>query len=283
VWVVNGRISDTSYRGYRKVRYYFRKVSDYVLQFFVQTSEDAERLDKLGVKHVQVLGSAKFDLPVPSDTEKAHAISAVQAAGLSPEGMFWVMGSTWPGEEGPLMDIFVRLRQQHPTLQAILVPRHAERGDEVEDMLKGKALSYVRRSKMERNDAVSQSPSVLLADTTGELAGFYMLADIVFVGKSLAGNRGGQNPAEPASMGKPVVTGPAMDNFTSVMRDLLGASAILVAHDFRELEDISGMLLADRASREEMGTRASAFVRSHRGVMQKSAHLIFSELEKRKR
>jgi 3-deoxy-D-manno-octulosonic-acid transferase len=284
VWVVNGRISDASYRGYRKVRYYFRKVSDFVLQYFVQTSEDAERLRKLGVEHVQVLGSAKFDLPVPSDVEQAHAISIIEAAGLSPEGMFWVMGSTWPGEEGPLMDIFMRLRQQHPALQAILVPRHAERGDEVEDIIRGRSLSYIRRSKMACMDAeMNQAPSVLLADSTGELAGFYMLADMVFVGKSLAGNRGGQNPAEPASMGKPVITGPAMDNFSSVMRDLRGASAILVAHDFRELEDMSGMLLSDRTYREEMGARAAAFVRSHRGVMQKSAHMIFSELEKRKR
>lgn len=279
VWVVNGRVSEKSFRGYQKVGIFFRRASAFVHRFLVQTPEDAERLRKLGVEHVEVLGSAKFDLPVPSEEEKTHALSIAKDAGLDSNGLFWVMGSTWPGEEGPLLDIFMRLRKEHPSLQAILVPRHAERGNEVEQVIRERAIPYVRRSQMDAMAQHREEPAVLLADSTGELAGFYMLADIVFVGKSLAGNRGGQNPAEPASMGKPVITGNAMDNFSGVMRELCAANAVLVAADFSVLERMSAMLLADKNYREKMGARAASFVRSHRGVMQKSAQMILDELQ----
>jgi len=192
------------------------------------------------------------------------------------------MGSTWPGEEEALLTIFRSLRQTDPRLQAILVPRHAERGNAIDGLLRESGLPYARRSTMQQ-PSDGQAPVVLLADTTGELAGYYMLADFVFVGKSMAGNHGGQNPVEPAALGKAVVTGQNMENFPSVMADLLAADAILTASDFADLEDICQRLLADAAFRGILGKRAAALVAARRGVMQRSARLILEDLPESQR
>ncbi len=282
VWVVNGRISERSYKGYRKVRFFFSRAAQWVQAFLVQTEQDAARLRLLGARHIKVFGSAKFDLPLPDQAAEDHARSVVLAAGMHLSGMFWVMGSTWPGEETALLDVFCSLRERHPDLQAILVPRHAERGSAVAALLRERAIPFVRRSTMEIPEN-GTAPVVLLADTTGELAGYYMLADFVFVGKSMAGNHGGQNPVEPAAAGKAVITGEHMENFSGVMDDLTQAQAVLVASDFTDLEQMCERLITDEACRRALGTRAAALVASRRGVMRRSAHYIVSNLHKSQR
>jgi 3-deoxy-D-manno-octulosonic-acid transferase len=277
VWVVNGRISERSYRGYRKVRLFFRRTADLVTTFLVQTESDAARLRDLGAARVQVMGSAKYDLRVPGQEECERARQVVAQAGMRSDGLFWVMGSSWPGEEALLLEVLVSLREKYPLLQAVLVPRHAERGDEVEELLRGKGLPYVRRTRMPEAPLL-EPPVLLLADTTGELAGYYMLADIVFVGKSLAGNHGGQNPVEPAALGKAILTGTHMENFPSVMEDLLQAQAIRVVSDYKALAEATGELLADPGQRAAMGARAAAVVASRRGAMSRSAGMILEQI-----
>ena len=282
IWVVNGRISARSYNGYRKVAWFFRRAAAWVTAFYVQTEQDAVRLRKLGAERITVLGSAKFDLPLPGECELERARVAVLEAGMDPTGMFWVMGSTWPGEEVELLRIFRSLRLKYAGLQGILVPRHAERGDAVEELLRESALPYVRRSTLNRSES-GPSAAILLADTTGELAGYYMLADIVFVGKSMAGNHGGQNPVEPAALGKAVVTGPNMENFSGVMADLVAANGILVAPDAGVLAALCDNMLSDPECRKSMGDRAASLVASRRGVMRRSAELILAHLEESQR
>jgi 3-deoxy-D-manno-octulosonic-acid transferase len=281
VWVVNGRISERSYRGYRKVSVFFRRAAAFVTGFLVQTEADAERLRLLGAERVQVLGSAKFDIPVPGSAEQERARSIVARAGMCREGMFWVMGSTWPGEEEKLLDIFARLRAIYPDLQAILVPRHAERGDALASLLNRSGIPYVRRSALPDVPG-STAPALLLADSTGELAGYYMLADFVFVGKSMAGNHGGQNPVEPASLGKPVAVGDCMENFLGVMVDFEAADAICVVRTFAELEAFCRNCIRDASFRSGLGERARKLVDARRGVMRKSAQRILQHLAESK-
>ncbi len=283
VWVVNGRISERSFNGYRKVRFFFRRAAAWVHTFFVQTEQDAARLRALGAASIQILGSAKFDVPIPNETSYARAQSIVTKAGMDPSGMFWVMGSTWPGEEACLLAVLRSLRNQYPALQAILVPRHAERGTLIEGVLRESGLPYVRRSTMTTSSERGQPPAVLLADTTGELAGYYMLATFVFVGKSMASNHGGQNPVEPAALGKAVVTGENMENFSGVMGDLRAAHAIEVASDFTQLEKICTRFITDDSYRRNLGERAAALVAERRGVMDRSARLILAELAQSQR
>ncbi|MFU8779890.1 MAG: 3-deoxy-D-manno-octulosonic acid transferase [Kiritimatiellia bacterium] len=283
VWVINGRISERSFRGYRKIAFLFRRTACLVKGFLVQTDGDAERLRLLGAENVCVLGSAKFDVPLPGPMERERALAVIEQAGMNPAGMFWVMGSTWPGEEEELVRVFQVLRERYCHLQAILVPRHAERGDAIAAALDRIGIAYVRRSKLSGTAPPGERPVLLLADSTGELTGYYMLADFVFVGKSLAGNHGGQNPVEAAALGKAVVVGENMENFGGVMADLVSADAIGVVRDFAELVVFAERCASDAGFRTALGQRAREVVASRRGVMRKSAHLVMQHLREAKR
>jgi len=293
VFVINGRISASSYRGYRKVRPFFRRAVAWVDLLMVQSTIDRERLLGLGApkEKLIVMGSAKYDVarPDPAGVEIARGI--MRDAGMNPDGTILVGGSTWPGEESVLLDIFANLREIHPDLQFILVPRHMERRDEVEALIKARELSYVKRTEMggggkkvalgqgDKGDAIENPPSVLLADTTGELMHYYGIGTVVFVGKSLGDNDGGQNPIEPAMFEKPIVVGPHMENFPGVMDDFIDAKALIQVADADELEVQLAMLLSAPDMRKAYGERAGTLVAEKRGVVARSIELMRERIE----
>lgn len=278
VFVINGRISESSYRGYRLVRPFFRRAARWVQHFLVQTQADANRLTALGAaaERITVTGSVKYDVPHPEQSVVASVRQGVEKAGLNPDGMIWVMGSTWPGEEDTLIRVFKALRDQFPGLQAVLVPRHMERRQEVERELAAQGVTYVKRSDMAASGFTrpASPPAILLADTTGELQGYYRLATLVYVGKSLGDNHGGQNPIEPAALSKAVVTGPNMENFAGVVTEMLAAEAMIQVNDEAELLAVCKRLLEDTAARGALGMRAGALVEVKRGVMARTADYI---------
>lgn len=282
VVVINGRISESSYRGYCRVRLFFRRAAVWVRHFLVQTATDAQRLADLGVpaEKLTVTGSVKYDAPLAAPATEAHARGIVQAAGMDPQGRFWVAGSTWPGEEAVVLAIFKRLRERFADLQLILVPRHMERRQEVVQQVAASGLPYVLRSAMPAADDAAavpdgaESPAVLVADTTGELFGYYSIATLVFVGKSLGENHGGQNPIEPAALAKPVLVGPNMENFPGVIDELLAGDALVQVPDAAALEAACSRLLADDAERTALATRAGALVATRRGVMARTVGIV---------
>ncbi len=283
VFIINGRISQRSYRGYRRVKPWFWRAAQWVSHFLVQTADDAARLKALGVAEGQitVTGSAKYDVPHPEPGLVEGARRVVAASGLNPDGALWVMGSTWPEEERVLVSVFKQLRKTYPLLQAILVPRHMERRQEVEQLLVSEDIPYVKRSDMENPsfERPSPPPALLLADTTGELQGYYSLATLVYVGKSLCGHHGGQNPIEPAALGKPVITGPNMENFPGVMEEMLAADAVVQVRDEVSLLEACCRLLGDQGAREALAERARSQVDSRRGVMARTAARILPDLD----
>ena len=285
VFVINGRMSASSFRGYRKVIPFFRRAVALVDLIMVQSFVDKHRFIDLGTpkEKVIVMGSAKYDVarPDPSSIENAKRI--LRDAGMNPDGMILVGGSTWPGEENVLLEIFSKLRECNPKLQFILVPRHMERRNEVEEIIKSSGLMYVKRTDMgkkfeklkKRNgNGASDGPCVLLADTTGELMGYYGIGTVVFVGKSLGDNEGGQNPIEPAMFEKPIVVGPHMENFPGVMDDFIDAKALIQVADTDELERQLTALLGDSDMRKSYGERAGTLVAEKRGVVARSIELM---------
>jgi len=74
-----------------------------------------------------------------------------------------------------------------------------------------------------RGEPIGRDTELYVADTMGELGLFYRLTSLVFVGKSLAGGGGGQNPIEPAKLGAAILHGPQVQNFTEVYAALASA------------------------------------------------------------
>jgi len=286
VMVINGRLSASSHRGYRILRAFFRRVAACIDVFFVQSDADAARYRDLGVaaEKLYVMGSAKYDVAQPEQdaAEKARAI--LQEAGIPAESRILVSGSTWPGEEALLLDIYRRFPGELNDVCLVLVPRHAERRNEVETVIRDSGLPYVKRSELSAAPATSVAhPQILLVDTTGELKSFYACADLIFVGKSMGENHGGQNIIEPAMFGRPIVCGPNMENFPGVMSDFLGADAVVQAADEFGLEKAILHLLQEGAEADELGKRARQLVERSRGVVACTVGEISARLGSRRK
>ncbi len=267
VLLVNGRMSERSFKGYRRFRWLFAPVMRLLDGACVQGRQDAERFITVGADaaRVTVTGSAKYDVALndPGRPEKAREWFA--AAGIAESDLVLLGGSTWAGEEDILLDILMKFKPLHPSLRLVLVPRHAERRDEVLAAIRQRGLTFVQRSQGGRAEA-GQRPDVLLADTTGELKHLYSGATVIFVGKSLT-QHGGQNIIEPAVCGKPIVVGPHMENFPDIIRDFTAAQALVQVADAAELGRRIGELLGDATLRRGYGERAAAWVERNRGAL----------------
>jgi 3-deoxy-D-manno-octulosonic-acid transferase len=267
VLLINGRMSDRSFRGYSRVRLLFTPVLKRVDCLCVQGDRDRQRYLALGVEPDRILttGSAKYDVALkePGSPEKAAQILGM--AGMSASDLILLGGSTWPGEEDVLLDYFVEARSRHPFLKLVLVPRHAERRDEVVAAIQRRGLGFVQRSTG-KSGGEGVRPEVLLADTTGELRHLYTAAAVTFVGKSLT-QHGGQNIIEPAACGKPVVVGPNMENFIDITAEFRAEDGLIQVDDRVGLVKALDALLIDKAVREATGNRAIGLVMKNRGSL----------------
>ena len=166
---------------------------------------------------------------------------------------------------------FLRLKKKVQDARLIIVPRHAERGAELDSMLKELGVDSFRRTS---GPAPDHFVECLLADTTGELMGFMALSDIVIMGKTLAGNHDGQNIIEPAVLGKAIITGSELRNFREALGILKKADAILTADTDDELDDALFLLASDPEKRKELGNRALKAISAHSGAAEKNLEIL---------
>ena len=276
VSLVNGRMSDHSSKGYRRARIFFAPVLKRLALISVQTQADKERyLSVSPSANVVVAGNMKFDQAPPENIESPGL------EGYFGQGDFVVLlgASTHPGEEELIADVYAQLKNEFSGLKLVLVPRHAERGADIAEMLKAKGYSCVRRSQSEKAD---EPVDILLADTTGEMFKFINASDIVIMGKSLAGHDEGHNLIEPAILDKPVVAGSVLRNFRFIQKVLQEADALVSVAGEEEL--VSGLrsLISDPQLRSEMGKRAGNAIRQHHGAMDRTIDLL-EELDKQEK
>lgn len=281
--LVNGRISDRSAPRYRKLRGFFSEIFSCFSVLLVQSKIDRERLLAAGAPdaRIKVMGSVKFDVPPLAETARSIAEQTLSGAGINTNtDLILLGGSTWPGEERALAETWRKARHATPNLRLVLVPRHMERGDEIEDELTTAGFTCLRRSRMKTGTehVKPTNDTILMVDTTGELFALYATADIVFIGKTLPPNRGGQNMIEPAAFGKPVLCGPHTENFTAVMACFRADQAILEVADTSALESAIAALLGDVATRHALGKRAKTVVDRERGALIRSTQLILAEI-----
>lgn len=276
VFLVNARLSERSFRGYKRFGFLFRPLFASFAGVGAQNEADAARLRELGCRPeaIRVVGSLKFDAAKLDERRLLDVDHLLRQLGVSPEAPLLVAGSTHAGEEAILGRIFLRLRKHIPNLFLIVVPRHQERGKEASRDLDAAGVRHVLRGNI---TASTLHPAgdiqALLVNTTGELKYFYEQATVVFVGKSLTA-LGGQNPIEPASMGRAVVYGPHMENFEPIATEFAQEQAAMRVADEAGLENALLTLLKDPALREQMGACARQVVRRNQGSIERTADLI---------
>ena len=264
--VVNGRLSARSHRGYRRVRLLVKRWLKRVDWVGARSAEDGERFVDLGLapEKLALTGSLKYDR-AESDRRNAKTESLRRLMGWNDEAPIWVVGSTQQPEEEIAIECWKRLRVEHPELRLVIVPRHAERFEEVARLLERSGVAWQRRSRWSGAGSGDVAASVVLVDTIGELGAWWGMATIAFVGGSL-GSRGGQNMIEPAAYGAAVCFGPETRNFRDVVESLLACRGAKVVADGGALEQFVRDCLRDPAWAEQLGERARTFVASQQGA-----------------
>ncbi|HXF10874.1 MAG TPA: glycosyltransferase N-terminal domain-containing protein, partial [Desulfuromonadaceae bacterium] len=281
LFLVNARLSGRSFRGYKRFGFLFRELFGSMSGTGAQNDDDAARLRELGCRPetVHVVGSMKFDAAELGERRPLDVPAMLRQLGVAEGARLLVGGSTHPGEEAVLAELFLRLRARFPDLFLVLVPRHFERGKQVGRELSARGIRFVYRNQV--TGATQFKPGevqCLLVNTTGELPYFYEHASVVFVGKSLCG-QGGQNPIEPAAQGKPTIFGPNMQNFEAIVAEFLRREGAVQVRDAAGLELALVGLLGDEKQREMLGQNALKVVRENRGAIERTVEMIVKHLE----
>jgi len=268
VVLFNGRISEKSFRGYLLLKSFFKKCMKDISLFLMQTEEDRSRIIEIGAppERTGVAGNIKFDQVFPSLTREA-TVGLSGSLGLQGKETILIAGSTHQGEEEIFIQLFKNLRKVDPHLILILAPRHLDRLDEVEKVLRNEGLSWRRKSSPSIQDRKEIS-GVILLDTMGELMRLYSLGTIVFIGGSLV-PVGGHNPLEPLFFKKCVLFGPHMFNFLEISRRLIAEGGAILVKDREELSSQLKRLLSDERARNEVGQNGYRFLQKHRGATER--------------
>jgi 3-deoxy-D-manno-octulosonic-acid transferase len=237
----------------------------------MQTEEDQERVVELGVESqkTKVVGNLKFDQSFPPVIGEPSSEMA-EALEFRGEKKVLIAGSTHSGEEEILVGLYKELKKIEPHLLLILAPRHLERLEEVERILRKEAVSWLRKTSLPTRPGRSdqETPEVILLDTMGELMSIYSLGTLVFMGGSLV-SIGGHNPLEPLFFRKCVLFGPHMFHFAEISSRLVAAGGAIQVSGKEELFSQLRRLLSDQKACEEIGEKGYHFLQRHQGATER--------------
>ena len=279
VAIVNGRLSDQSFRRYRLIKGFMKRILSSLNMAIMQTEADAERLAALGMNEnkIFVAGNLKFDAGALPRTGAATT-EFRERFGLINDAPVILAASTHAPEERLILEALKRMTAfSGPRPRLIIAPRHPERFTEVAGLIKTAGFRWTRRTSAA--DGVDRQSDVILLDSIGELHAFYPLATIVFVGGSIA-KTGGHNILEPAAIGACIVTGPHTFNFRLIVATFVEAKAVVQLTRVTEAENIDQLaqvfseLGKDASRRQELGKRALNLVNRNRGATERTLEFL---------
>ena len=271
-----------------KVRFFLKRVLQDIELFLMQSSIDAQRITALGASPEKVIdvGNIKFD-QVMYAQQNIDPEAIRNQFGIPADIKVIVAGSTHPSEEYLFIQAMKSvIRESNTRILPVIAPRHLNRIGEIEDILDAHEISWLRRSAFQdgSDDRLqkcfkSGSPWYIL-DTLGELAKFYAIAEIVFIGGSFAAI-GGHNILEPAVFGVPVCFGPHMENFAEIRNMFIAEQAAQEVHSGEEMSKFMQMLLREPEKRYQMGKKAWEIVQKNCGATEKTFRLLESWIRKK--
>lgn len=268
VLLMNGRISERSFNGYKKLRFFIKDVLNNMRLICVQNELYAGRIKALGAdpEKVRAIGNFKFDTRPSSTVPEWTKILNGEGSRVKGQGFTIIAGSTHRTEEDLIIDAYIKLRADFPQLNLIVAPRHPERFREVEELIKKKGIKYLKRSDVTGHGSQVTGVVVLL-DVIGELSSVYSACDVAIMGGSFI-EHGGQNPLEPAYWEKAIVCGPHMENFPFI--DEFYKSGGAIKTDADNLSQILKDILDSPQKIAAMGAVAKDLYNKNSGAVQRA-------------
>lgn len=275
VTIVNGRISDKSYLGYKYISKVLKGIFKYIKLFCMQSVLDGRRIISLGAskEKVKVCGNMKFDevsIRLPEDkVEKLK--NWIDYKGNN--DIIFVCGSTHCGEEEILIDVHKNLLSEGYSLKLVIVPRHVERREKLKCLVESNDFYPLFFSSFSNKLSLPNRQVIYIMDRIGWLKSLYFICDLAFVGGSLK-KYGGHNIIEPAIFSKPIIFGPYISNFKTVAAQFLDYKAAIQVKNKTQIYETCCMLLNKDSFRLELGKRALEVVKRNQGATQKIVNLI---------
>jgi 3-deoxy-D-manno-octulosonic-acid transferase len=263
--LINARLSAKSAAGYARHGALVSEAMSKLAAVSAQTTDDAQRLEKLGAANVTVCGNLKFDVPIPSQMIE---LGARLRESFGVDRPVWLAASTRDGEEALLLDHLDAIAA--PGALCVLVPRHPQRFADVAALLRSRRIPFQRRSEQRPIEAATR---IVLGDSMGEMLAYYAACDVAFVAGSLL-PLGGQNLIEACAVGKAVLVGPHMRNFAEATRLAVESKAAIQVADADELASEVTRLLQDATARQAMRRAALDFARQGKGATQCVLQLV---------
>ncbi|MFA7659477.1 MAG: 3-deoxy-D-manno-octulosonic acid transferase [Candidatus Gastranaerophilaceae bacterium] len=276
LFIINARISDRTYKSYKKLKFIFAPILKKYTAIYPQSRQDMEKLVSIGANPdtTKIMGNLKFDIKKPD-------VSSLEVEKKSQDKIL-LAGSTHTGEDEIILDVFNKLKKEIPNLKLIIAPRHPERNNEVFELIKKTGFDCAKRSEQinSANDSSSSlpalQPSILLLDTMGELGKFYSICDVAFIGGSFRGKWGdncwgkgvgGHNPLEATIFNKPVVSGPSIHNFKDIYAILASSEAGKIAKTPQELKEQLKKLLTDDGYYQKASKNCEEVFEQNKGAL----------------
>lgn len=270
VYIVNGRLSPNSYKGYKKFSFFFKPVLSQYAGIFMQTQGDMDRILDVGAKPeiTKVMGNLKYDIFPTLDENQITELA--QSLKLNGTRMI-AAASTHKGEDEIVLNAFYELKKDYPDLKLLLAPRHPERYDSVEAILKEGGLSYGRRSQSDN----FETKDIIMLDTMGELMKMFSVCHFAFIGGSFS-TTGGHNPLEANIWGKPVVSGDCVFNFKDIYAFLTQSNAAKLSSTGEELKKDMEKLITDNEHYQKACKDSQKIFDENRGAVE----FVINELKK---
>jgi len=253
--IINGRISDRTYKSYKALRFFFKPILNNYAGIFTQSSEDLDKFLSLGTnpETTQRMNNLKFDITAPEVNFKFYKAGRILLA-----------ASTHTGEDEIVLSVFKELKNKHKDLKLIIAPRHLTRKDEVETLVGESGFTYDFRS----NNIDSMSDiDILILDTMGELGKMFAYTDISFIGGSF-NKTGGHNPLESIIFSKPVISGPSIHNFKDIYAIIKNAKAGFVVKSKEEFIQEADKLLSSNSYYNETAKAGEEVFKSQQGALE---------------
>jgi 3-deoxy-D-manno-octulosonic-acid transferase len=279
--IVNGRISPRSFMKYCRTRFFWKPVLHNIDEAGMITDVDADRIKQIGLSdfRIRVLGNAKYDALAAMASPALHDDIA-RRFNVRKDEKFLVAGSTHPGEENVVIQVYRELLARYPEFRLILAPRHIERTRDVIRLLRQADLNEMITVTEINNGRPRQNEKVIVVDAIGELFKVYSLATIVYCGGSLV-PKGGQNILEAAAWGKVIFYGPSMEDFSQEAALLEDAGAGIRIANTRELLTGITQLLSAPQDLRARGEKGRAVVRANMGAAERYAEMVIRWIDQR--